>query len=80
VLHLQKFIRGPLNVFPDLVTVSRPMEKGSQDEHVKRSLEEPDPLLWWLLRHRRQSTSDLEWMVDIRLSIVKDQAECEFVE
>ena len=70
VLHLQKFVRGPLNVLPDLVTVSRSMEKRPQDEHVKRSLEEPDPLLC-LLRHKRQSTLDLAVMVDIRLSIVK---------
>jgi hypothetical protein len=28
VLHLQEFIRGPLNVLPDLVTVSRSVEKG----------------------------------------------------
>src|SRR6266550_8709721 len=27
VLHLQEFIRSPLNVLPDLVTVSRSMEK-----------------------------------------------------
>jgi hypothetical protein len=58
VLHLQEFIRGPLNVLPDLVTVSRSIEKGPQDEHVKRSLEEPDPLLC-LLRHRRRSTLNL---------------------
>jgi hypothetical protein len=51
VLHLQEFIRGPLNVLPDLVAVSRSIEKGPQDERVKRSLEEPDPLLCFL-RHR----------------------------
>jgi hypothetical protein len=39
VLHLQKFIRGPLNMLPDLMTVGSSMEKGSQNEHVKRSLE-----------------------------------------
>src|SRR5271170_105543 len=58
VLHLEEFIRSPLNVLPDLVTVSRSIEKGSQDAHVKRSLEEPDPLLRFL-GHRRQSTPDL---------------------
>jgi hypothetical protein len=79
VLHLQKFIRGPLNMFPDLVTVSRPIEKGPQDEHVKRSLQEPDPLLW-LLRHRRQSTHDLEWMVDTRPSICQGAKRPGFVE
>jgi hypothetical protein len=55
VLHLQEFIRGPLNVLPDLVTVSRSIEKRSQDEHVKRSLQDPDPLLC-LFRHGRHST------------------------
>jgi hypothetical protein len=35
--------------------VSRSIEKGLQDEHVQRSLQEPDPLLG-LLRHRRRST------------------------
>jgi hypothetical protein len=73
VLHLQEFIRGPLNVLPDLVTVSSSIEKGPQDEHVKRSLEEPDPLLC-LLRHRRDSTLNLAAMVDTRLSIVKGRS------
>ena len=71
VLHLQEFIRRPLNVLPDLVTVSRSIEKRSQDEPVKRSLEEPDPLLR-LLRHRRYSTLNRAPMVDIRLSVVKE--------
>ena len=73
VLRLQKFIRGSLNVLPDLVTVSRPIEEGSQDEHVERSLEEPNPLLR-LFRHRRCSTLNLAMMVDIRLSIVKGRS------
>jgi hypothetical protein len=57
-LHLQEFIRSPLNVLPDRVTVSRSIEKRSQDEPVKRSLEEPDPLLR-LFRYRRHSTLNL---------------------
>ena len=69
VLHLQEFIGGPLDVLPDLVTVSRSVEKRPQDEHVERSLEEPGPLLR-LLRHRRHSTLNLPMMVDVRLSIV----------
>ena len=67
VLHLQEFICSLLNVLPDLVTMSRSIQKCPQDEHVKRSLEEPDPLLR-LFRHRRHSTPDLVMMVDIRLS------------
>src|SRR5882724_4637592 len=70
VLRLQKFIRRSLNVFPDLVSMSRSIEKRPQDEHVQRSLEEPSPLLR-LFRHRRCSTLNLPMMVDIRLSIVK---------
>jgi hypothetical protein len=73
MLHLQEFIRGSLNVLPDLVTVSRSIEKRPQDEHVKRSLEEPDPLLR-LLRHRRHSTLNLATMVDTRLSIVNGRS------
>jgi hypothetical protein len=70
VLHLQEFVRGPLNVFADLVPVSRSVEKRPQDEHVKRALEKAHPLLC-LLFHRRHSTLDLAMMVDIRLSHVK---------
>ena len=70
MLHLQEFIRSPLNVLPDLMTVSRSVEKRPQDQHVQRSLQEPYPLLC-LFRHRRRSTLDLATMVDIRLSIVK---------
>src|SRR5258708_35757943 len=57
VLHLQEFIRSPLNVLSNLVTVSRPIEKRPQDEHVKRALKKPGALLFWI-RHGRQSTSD----------------------
>ena len=70
MLHLQEFIRSPLNVLANLVTVSRSMEKRPQDKHVERSLQESDPLLR-LSFHRRQSTRELDMMVDIRLSVVK---------
>src|ERR1700730_12557209 len=73
VLHLQEIICSPLNVLPDVVTVSRSIEKRPQDEHVKRSLEEPAPLLR-LLRHRRHSTLNLATMVDTRLSIVNGRS------
>jgi hypothetical protein len=53
--------------------VSRSIEKRPQDEHVKRSLKEPDPLLR-LLRHRRHSTLNLATMVDTRLSIVNGRS------
>src|SRR5947209_3562223 len=38
VLHLEKIIRGPLNMLADLVTVRRTMKKSSQDQHVKGAL------------------------------------------
>jgi hypothetical protein len=57
-------------VFPDLVTVGGSIKKRPQDEHVERSLEEPDALRR-LLRHRRHSTLNLAAMVDARLSVVK---------
>jgi hypothetical protein len=77
VLHLQKLVCASLNVFSDLVAVSRPIEKRPQDEHVKRSLEEPDPLLR-LLRYRRHSTLNLAAMVGLRLSVVNDEIALNF--
>ena len=61
----------------DLMAMSRSMEKRSQDEHVKRSLEEPYPLLYEF-RHGRYSTLNLKSMVDFRLSIVNGLANCGF--
>jgi hypothetical protein len=73
VLHLQEFIRSPLNLLTDLVTVSSSVKKRPQDEHVQRSLEEAGSLLR-LLGHRRHSTLSLATMVDIRLSIVNRES------
>jgi hypothetical protein len=70
VLHLEKFIRSPLDVLADLVAMRGPVEKRPQDKHVERSLQEPNPLLYWF-RHRRHSTLKLAMMVGIRLSVVK---------
>jgi hypothetical protein len=70
VLHLQEVVRGPLNMLSDLMAVSGAIQKRPQDEHVKRALEKTCSLLC-LFIHRRQSTSNLKVMVDIRLSIVK---------
>jgi hypothetical protein len=56
VLHLQKLVRGPLNVLADLMAMSRSIKKRPQDEHVKRALEKARALWLCLLRHRRQST------------------------
>jgi hypothetical protein len=70
VLHLEEFVRGPLNVLADLMTVSRSIEERPQDKHVERSLEEPDPLLRLFL-DRRHSSLDLAIMVGIRLWVVK---------
>jgi hypothetical protein len=57
VLHLKEFLRGPLNVFADLMTVSRSIKKRPQNEHVQCSLQKAATLLR-LLRHRRHSTLD----------------------
>jgi hypothetical protein len=38
VLHLEKIIRGPLNILADLVAVSRTIKKSSQDQHVQGAL------------------------------------------
>lgn len=70
MLHLQKVVGGPLNVFADLVSVGRPIEKGPQDEHVKSAQEEARAGLC-PVSHRRRSTLDLAAMVDRRLSLVK---------
>jgi hypothetical protein len=55
VLHLKKIVCGPLNVFADLVAMPRPIKKRSQDQHVKRALQQIRPLLY-LLCHGRRST------------------------
>jgi hypothetical protein len=73
VLHLKEIVRCPLNVFADLMTVSRAIEEGPQYEHVQGPLEKSDPLLC-LSCHRRHSTLNLAMMVDTRLSIVKGAA------
>ena len=70
MLHLQKVIRGPLDLFADLVAVSWSIKKCSQDQHVKRALKKIRVLLCSFL-HRRRSTLGFRVIVDIRLSAVK---------
>jgi len=55
MLHLQKIVRGSLNVLSDLVAMSSSIEQGSQDEHVQRALKQIRAL-WCLFCHRRRST------------------------
>jgi hypothetical protein len=38
MLHLQEVIRVPLNMFADLVPMSRTIKKSAQDQHVKSAL------------------------------------------
>jgi hypothetical protein len=57
VLHLQKVVRGPLNVFSDLVTVSGTVKKSAQDKHVQRALKQIRALRF-LFCHGRRSTLD----------------------
>jgi hypothetical protein len=74
MLHLQEVVRGPLDGLPDLMAMSRPVQKRPQDEHVKRSLQKSGPRLR-LFFHGRQSTLNLASIVDIRQSIVKQDEE-----
>jgi hypothetical protein len=39
MLHLQKVVRGPLNMLADLVSVSRSLEQRPQDQHIQRALQ-----------------------------------------
>jgi hypothetical protein len=39
VLHLQKVVRGALNMLADLVPMSGSVNERSQDKHVERSLQ-----------------------------------------
>jgi hypothetical protein len=55
VLHLEKIVRGPLNMLADLVTMSRTIKKRSQNQHVQRALKKVGSL-WWLPIHGRRST------------------------
>jgi hypothetical protein len=55
VLHLEKIIRGPLNLFADLVAVGRTIKKGSQDQHVKGALKKVRAFRS-LFSHGRHST------------------------
>jgi predicted aminopeptidase len=55
MLHLQKLVRGALNVLADLVPVSRAIKKSSQDQHVQRALEKVRAFRL-LFPHGRHST------------------------
>lgn len=79
MLHLQKIVRAPLNVFADLASMSRAIKKSPQDEHVQRALQEIRALLY-LFGHRRHSTIDIGAIVDIRLSICQGLKLHEFLE
>jgi hypothetical protein len=54
MLHLQEIVRCPLNMFPDLMAVSRSVKERSQDEHVKRALQKSRA--FWCFTHGRHST------------------------
>jgi hypothetical protein len=59
VLHLQEVVRCSLDMLSNLVTVSGAIEECSQDEHVKRSLEDGRTFLYPFC-HRRYSTLDMQ--------------------
>jgi hypothetical protein len=73
VLHLQEIVGGPLDVFADLVTVRRSIQKCSKDEHVQRALQQIRALLCLVLHHRRHSTLDMPVMVGVRPSTVNGE-------
>ncbi len=56
MLHLQEIVRGPLNMFANLMAMCRPIKKRSQDKHVQHSLQQIRPLLYLLFNHVRRST------------------------
>ena len=69
MLHLQKIVRGPLNVFADLVAMSGPIKKRPQDEHVQRALKKVARCcVCFAIEDIRPSMATI---VDIRPSIVK---------
>jgi len=43
VLHLEKIIRGPLNMFADLMAVGGTIKKSSQEQHVKSAVRTARP-------------------------------------
>ena len=55
VLHLEKIIRGSLNMLANLVAVSRTIKKSSQDQHVKGALKKVRAFPC-LFSHGRHST------------------------
>ena len=55
MLHLQKVVRRPLNMFADLVAVSGPVQQRPQNEHIQSALQQIGALLC-LFGHGRQST------------------------
>jgi len=55
VLHLEKIIRGPLNMLADLVAMRRTIKKSSQDQHVKGALKKV-PAFLCLFSHGRHPT------------------------
>jgi hypothetical protein len=57
VLHLEKVIRGPLNMLADLMAMSRTIKKSSQDQHVKGALKKVRAF-GCLSGHGRHSTID----------------------
>ncbi len=71
MLHLQKIIRGSLNVLADVAAVRRSIEKRPQDQHVQRALKEIRVLLLFFSGHRRHSTTDI---ADSRTSTIDGQA------
>jgi hypothetical protein len=56
VLHLQEVVCGALDMLADLVTVCGSVEKSSENEHIKRALEQVCARVF--ASHGRRSTLD----------------------
>jgi hypothetical protein len=61
VLHLEKIVRGALNMLADLVTVSRTIKKSSQDQHVKGALQKVRAFRCPFSHGRHSTINEAQW-------------------
>jgi hypothetical protein len=73
MLRRQEAVRGPLNMFANLMAVCQSIKKRSQDKHVQRAVQQIRPLLHLFLVIEDVRPS-MGRMVDVRPWIVKGKA------
>src|SRR5215470_19137822 len=61
VLHLEKIVRGPLNMLADLVAVSSTIKKSSQDQHVKGALKKVRAFRPLFCHGRHSTINWIQW-------------------